>query len=94
MGAEPDVALGHDVSTSLGEHLRFLHTRLSVAAPSIDRIAVALYDPSEDLLKTFINSTPTGFAIRGYQYHLSQSASLSHLAKTGEARLIEDIPAS
>lgn len=78
---------------TLSGHLRFLHERLSVVAPSVDRIAVALYDPEEDILKTFINSTIHGYAIKGYQYRLSDSQSLSYLARTNETRVIEDIPA-
>jgi HD-GYP domain-containing protein (c-di-GMP phosphodiesterase class II) len=79
---------------TLSGHLRFLHDRMSVIAPDVERIACALYDPGEDLLKTFINSTRNGFAIRGYQYHLSESHSLSHLARSNETRLIDDIPAA
>lgn len=79
---------------TLSGHLRFLHDRLSVIAPEVERIACALYDPGEDLLKTFINSTRNGYAIRGYQYHLSESQSLSHLARSNETRIITDIPAA
>jgi HD-GYP domain-containing protein (c-di-GMP phosphodiesterase class II) len=79
---------------TLSGHLRFLHDRLSVVAPEVERIACALYDPGEDLLKTFINSTRNGYAIRGYQYHLSESQSLSQLARSNETRVITDIPAA
>ena len=79
---------------SLSGHLRFLHDRLSVIAPDVERIACALYDPGQDTLKTFINSTHNGYAIRGYEYHLSESQSLSQLARSNETRVIEDIPAA
>lgn len=79
---------------TLSGHLRFLHDRLSVIAPEVERIACALYDPGEDMLKTFINSTRRGYAIRGYEYHLSESQSLSQLARSNETRVISDIPAA
>lgn len=81
------------LQSTLSGHLRFLHERLAIIAPDVERIAVALYDPDEDMLKTFINSTVNGYAIRGYQYPLSQSESLSRLARTNQVRVIEDIPA-
>jgi HD-GYP domain-containing protein (c-di-GMP phosphodiesterase class II) len=84
--------LGQGLEQTLGGHLRFLHDRLSVIAPKVDRIACALYDADEDMLKTFINSTRSGYAIRGYQFRLSESESLSYLARTNETRLIDDIP--
>lgn len=92
-----DTPLGEPMSgleATLSGHLRFLHERLSIVAPEVERIAVALYDPDEDILKTFINSTTRGYAIRGYQYRLSDSQSLSHLARTNETRVIADIPSS
>lgn len=85
---------GTGLEETLSSHLRFLHERLSVVAPEVERIAVALYDADEDILKTFINSTRNGYAIRGYQYRLSESESLSYLARTNETRVITDIPAA
>jgi HD-GYP domain-containing protein (c-di-GMP phosphodiesterase class II) len=81
------------LESTLSGHLRFLHDRLTTIAPDVERIAVALYDPEDDLLKTFINSTRNGYAIRAYEYHLSDSVSLSRLARTNETRVINDIPA-
>jgi len=74
--------------------LQSLHDRLLDVAPAIDRIACALYDPAEDILKTFINSTRDGEVIRAYQYKLSDSESLSYLARTKELRLLTDIQAT
>jgi HD-GYP domain-containing protein (c-di-GMP phosphodiesterase class II) len=77
--------------SSLGERLQSLHDRLLEVAPEVERVACALYDPSEDLLKTFINSTRNGEVLRSYQYKLSDSGSLSYLARTRELRLLADI---
>ena len=84
--------LGSGMRETLGSHLRFMHDRLSVIAPDVVRVACALYDDDEDMLKTFINSTTHGYAIRAYQYRLSDSEWLSYLARTNETRVIDDIP--
>jgi HD-GYP domain-containing protein (c-di-GMP phosphodiesterase class II) len=77
---------------TLSERLRGLHDRLLEVAPEVERVACALYDPSDDMLKTFINSTRNGEALRSYQYRLSDSESLSYLARTHELRLLENLP--
>ena len=79
---------------NLTERLRDLHERMLAVSPEVDRVACALYDRNDDLLKTFINSTRSGVALQAYQYKLSDSASLSALAATGEVRLIDGIQQS
>ena len=76
---------------SLTQRLAALHDRLLERVPSIARVACALYDPAEDLLKTFINSTREGEAIAAYQFKLSESHSLSGLAAKREFRVIDEI---
>lgn len=63
-------------------------------APTIDRIACALYDPATDLLKTFVNSTRSGEAIADYECTLATSSALQALAREGGVRVIQDIPAT
>ena len=77
--------------TTLSARLQSLHDMLLLVHPDIERVACALYDPTDDLLKTFINSTRNGEAIRSYQYKLSDSESLSYLARTRELRHMTDI---
>ena len=79
---------------TLSASLAYMHERLAIVAPDVERIACALYDEEDGILKTFINSTRTGYAIRAYEYPLEASESLSRLAKTLETRVIEDIPSS
>jgi len=79
-------------SGSLGERIKALHEKLLDRVPVIDRIACVLHEPGTDMLKTFINSTRVGVPINGYEFHLRDSASLSHLASSGEFRVIDDIP--
>ena len=82
------------VPESLSGQLRFLHQRLEQVAPAVERIAVVLYDPGDRTLKSFINSTRHGYAIRGYEYPLARSESLSSMAISGRSRLIKDIPSA
>jgi HD-GYP domain-containing protein (c-di-GMP phosphodiesterase class II) len=87
-----------DISTfreggSLNARLRQMHEGLLERVPAVDRIACALYDAGEDLLKTFIDSTRTGHSLEGHEFRLSQSRSLSRLATSGDVRILDDIPA-
>ncbi len=76
---------------TLNERLSVLHDRILSSTPIVDRIAVAIYDASNDILKTFINSTRSGEAINAYEYKLSDSPSLYRLATSGEPRVINEI---
>lgn len=80
----------HQMDT-LNERLKSLHARLLATMPQVDRIACALYDPGEDLLKTFINSTRDGKPLLGYEYKLADSRALKELAVNGEFRVLDDI---
>ncbi len=75
----------------LNERLGALHSHLRRAVPPVDRMAVALYDPEMDLLKTFVNSTVGGEPLAAYQYKLADSPSLTALKAEGKARVIDDI---
>lgn len=78
---------------SVNERLGRLHERILLQYPAIARIACALYDSQQDVLKTFVNSTLQGQAITAYQIRLSESPSLKYLAQQGECRVITDIQA-
>lgn len=81
-------------SGSLNGRLSKLHDRLLKTHPEVDRIACAIYDPESDQLKTFVNSTRQGEAIGAYEFKLSDSRTLSELAKTGEVRVLDDVQKS
>ena len=76
----------------LSQRLQQMHDDLLERTDVVDRIACALYDPVEDTLKTFINSTRHGKPIAGYEFKLSDSRSLYELAGTGRFRVLDDIP--
>ncbi len=79
---------------TLNDRLTFLHARMLEMAPGIARVSCALYDERDDLLKTFLNSTRQGTSLRAYQYRLSDSESLSRLARTRDLRLLSDLQES
>lgn len=83
-----------EVGDQLNGRLRQLHNQLLESFPVVDRIACVLYEQQEDLLKTFVNSTREGVSISGYEFRLSDSASLSKLAEQGTIRVLDDIPAA
>ena len=80
-----------DESNTLTERIQHTHDLIFERYPAIVRVAFAVYDKETDLLKTYINSTKAGVAIELYEYKLSDSKSLSQLAKTGRIRVIDGI---
>jgi hypothetical protein len=79
-----------DSHSILNERLAIMHDRILDAIPCVARIVVAIYDPSADKLKTFINITRIGEAIIGYEFKLSDSPSLLKLATSGEPCVISE----
>ena len=78
---------------TLTDRVEYVHGLVMEKLPSVDRIACALYDSKTDLLKTFINSTRQGEALKAYEIKLGDVPSLTALAETGECRVIDDIDA-
>ena len=76
---------------SVNQRLAALHDRVLQTMPSISRIACALYEQPNDLLKTFINSTREGQALHGYEAKLSDCGDLKQLASNGSYRVIDEI---
>ena len=91
MGSRVELDINASSYRNLTERLQGLHDHLLEIAPDVERVACALYDDEEDLLKTFINSTRNGEVLKAHQYRLSDSESLSHLARTRELRLLTNI---
>ena len=90
----PTAVLSGTEKESLGERLGALHRQLLVEVPHVDRIGCALYDRGDDLLKTFINSTRSGEALKGYEFKLSDSPALHEMSQNGNLRLLPDLPAA
>ncbi len=78
----------------LAEQIRTMHEGLLGRIPVVDRVSCVLYEPTSDMLRTFISSTRRGEPIRAYEFPLAESESLSRLAQEGFYRVIDDIPGS
>ena len=89
--ASVDLDLNSSSYENLSVRLEAMHSTVRAMAPDIDRMAVALYDPQDDLLKTYINSTVEGQVLTSHQYRLSDSHSLSALAQDHALRVLTDI---
>lgn len=57
----------------------------------IDRVAIALYDPKTDTIKTFVDSSSDSSPLVHYEARLSEAQSLRHIMETGQPRVVDDI---
>jgi len=76
---------------SLADKLASLHKLLKRRYPFIARIAVAVYDPKTDLLKTYVDSGRTAHPLRHYSAKLAEVASLRDTMAHGTARVVNDL---
>lgn len=91
MGEHEYLLGGLNAQLSLTQKLNVLHGVLVRYASAVDRIAVVVYDPKTDLLKTFIHSSGDADPLSNYQAHLEQVASLRDVARSGRPRVVDDI---
>lgn len=80
----------------LAERLICLHDEIKgdASLAALSRIAVALYDDSSDILKTFIHSTDGDSPLDHTVARLSDMPTLQQLAWTGARRTINDLAAA
>ena len=78
-------------NASLVDKLKLLHDFLKAQHPFIDRVAIALYDNSTDLLKTFIWSGDEESPLTHYQSKLENSLSLIQIAETSNPRVVNNM---
>ncbi|HEY8026293.1 MAG TPA: HD domain-containing phosphohydrolase [Burkholderiaceae bacterium] len=76
---------------NLSERLATIHAVIRDRYPFIDRIAIALYDATADLLKTFVSSNQDNYPLQRHEAHLIDVPSLAHLAKTHQSRIVGDM---
>jgi HD-GYP domain-containing protein (c-di-GMP phosphodiesterase class II) len=76
---------------SFPEKLRHLHGYLSQRYPSIDRVAVALYDAGNDVLKTFAYSGAGENPLPLYEAKLADTPALMEVKRRRQPRLIAAI---
>lgn len=76
---------------SAAEKLLEIHREILHHMPFVDRIAIAIYEDERDLLKTFICSCDDENALQFYQSKLSESETLSQIARSGKNRVVNDL---
>ncbi|MBA54605.1 MAG: phosphohydrolase [Pseudomonadales bacterium] len=86
---DPWLALGGIDTVS--DKLRFMHEVMSEHMPHISRVAVALYDPDTDYLRTFVYSSKEDSPLTHYQAKLADCHSLHEIASTGQPRVVNDL---
>lgn len=79
--------IGHSLSQAIIE----IHHKLKQELTHLTRVAVAIYDPESDTLKTFIHSTEGKTPLEYYQSKLCDTPSLQVIADSGQARVIDDL---
>lgn len=68
-----------------------VHRVMKARFEFIDRVAIALYDPKTDTIKTFVDSSNEGSPLVHYEARLSDAQSLRHIMETGQPRVVDDI---
>ena len=79
-------------TTNLEAQLLTVHGAIVSRYPSIDRVALAAYDPQTDALTTFVSSNQDGERLDHYAAKLADVPSLRHLAEKRQTRVVDDIP--
>lgn len=76
----------------LSEKLNHIHDviRANIHV-DISRIAIAIYEPQGDLLKTYIHSTDTTSPLTQYQQRLADVPSLKELSLSHQSRVVNDL---
>ncbi len=82
-----------DPSSPLQGQLGTVHLNLRQMMPTIDRIAVAIFDRRSGVLKTFVHSTRGETPFVHYEAPLAEVPSLAQLARSGDDRVINDLAA-
>lgn len=75
----------------LGRQLEEIHGHLRTHFPGVERLAVALYEPKTDQLRTFVHSTAGESPLVHYEARLAEIPSLGELALSGRSRVIDDL---
>jgi HD-GYP domain-containing protein (c-di-GMP phosphodiesterase class II) len=88
-----DILQSLNESGTLSDKLRAIHQRIRERHNFVDRIAVAMYDPKTDLLKTFLHSSGPDDPLSRYQAKLGESRSLQEIRETHRPRVINDMAA-
>jgi HD-GYP domain-containing protein (c-di-GMP phosphodiesterase class II) len=86
-----DVLRELNSSLPIRDKLHSVHQVLRRRFDCIDRVAVAIYDPKTDLLKTFVDSSGGDSPLQQYEATLSKATSLQDIIRVGRPRVVQDI---
>lgn len=89
--AHEDRLSGLDSSLPFADNLRHMHALVRDSLPFVERIAVAVYDPGLDLLKTFASSDIHQTDLVLYQARLSESHTLQEIVARRRPRVVNDL---
>ncbi len=78
-------------SLPLADRLISIHDVVKQHFPAISRIAVALYDPATDVLKTYAHSSGEDNPLTLYETKLSTASSLREIVEQGRPRVVQDL---
>jgi HD-GYP domain-containing protein (c-di-GMP phosphodiesterase class II) len=67
------------------------HRIVQKQLPSVARIAIALYDPKTNLLKTYLHSSGEDDPLSHYHASLSETPSLANILREGRPRVINNM---
>jgi HD-GYP domain-containing protein (c-di-GMP phosphodiesterase class II) len=76
---------------SMQDKIQFLHEFISTDFPFIDRIAVAIYDPGNGMLKTLAYSSDDASPLLRYQVLLEDAPSLNEIRHMCKPRVVNDL---
>lgn len=79
-----------DAETVVGK-LRLIHSLMLGHLPFVSRVAVALYDPATDYLRTFAYSSHIDSPLTHYQAPLSECRSLLEIVASRQSRVVNDL---
>jgi HD-GYP domain-containing protein (c-di-GMP phosphodiesterase class II) len=80
-----------NTDASFKDKLVRTHQVVQDRLPFIARIAIALYDPKTNLLKTYLHSSGEADPLSQYEAHLSDAPSLENILKQGLPRVINNM---
>ncbi|TPW12612.1 MAG: metal dependent phosphohydrolase [Halothiobacillaceae bacterium] len=76
---------------SLKEKLMAAHQAVQKNLPFVARIAITLYDPESNLLKTYLHSSGEDNPLEHYQTLLDDAPSLKEILQRGQPRIIDNL---
>jgi len=77
--------------SSLGDKLKATHHSIAESFPFIVRIAIAIFDPETETLKTFSHSSEDESTLTHYQSRLKDAPSLQEILEIGRPRVVNDL---